>query len=152
MKTLDYNARFIELAGEINSAMPEYVAIKVADALNNAQKSVNGSRILILGIAYKKDINDVRESPALDIFRILERKGAELYYNDPYIAQFSEEHIKLSSTELAEDLLESMDCVVLVTNHSRYDYQWLVNHAKIFVDTRNVTKGLNDPNQAIVKL
>ncbi len=152
MKTLDYNARFIELAGEINSSMPEYVAVKVADALNNAQKSVKGSRILILGIAYKKDINDVRESPALDIFRILERKGANLYYNDPYIPKFFENEISLTSTELTEELLDSMDCIVLVTNHSCYDYQWTIDHSKIFVDTRNVTKSLADPNKVVVKL
>ena len=152
MKTLDYNARFIELAGEINASMPEYVVIKVTDALNKVRKSVNGARILILGIAYKKDINDLRESPALDIFRLLEHKGAELCYNDPYIPEFSEDAINLASKELSETLLESMDCVVLVTNHSSYDYQWLVDHSRIFVDTRNVTKGVNDPKQVVVKL
>ena len=152
MKTLDYNARFIELAGEINASMPEYVVIKVTDALNKVRKSVNGARILILGIAYKKDINDLRESPALDIFRLLEHKGAELCYNDPYISEFSEDAINLASKELSETLLESMDCVVLVTNHSSYDYQWLVDHSRIFVDTRNVTKGVNDPKQVVVKL
>ena len=152
MKTLDYNARFIELAGEINASMPEYVVIKVTDALNKVKKSVNGSRILMLGIAYKKDINDLRESPALDIFRLLEHKGAELCYNDPYIPEFSEDAINLTSKELSETLLESMDCVVLVTNHSSYDYQWLIDHSKIFVDTRNVTKGLIDPKQVVVKL
>jgi UDP-N-acetyl-D-glucosamine dehydrogenase len=152
MKTLDYRARFIELAGEINSSMPEYVVVKVVDALNARAKSVKGSRILILGIAYKKDINDVRESPALDVFRILERKGAVLCYNDPYIPEFSERPLKFSSTALSEQVLESMDCVVLVTNHTSYNYQWLVDHSKIFVDTRNATKGVADPNKVIVKL
>ncbi len=152
MKTLNYNARFIELAGEINAAMPEYVVSKVVDALNNAKKSVNGSRILIAGIAYKRDINDVRESPALDIFRILEHKGANLFYNDPYIPHFSEDDIDQSSTELSAELLDSMDCTVLVTNHSSYDYQWMIEHSKIFVDTRNVTNGLSDPNNVVVKL
>lgn len=152
MKTLDYNARFIELAGEINSSMPEYVVIKATDALNEQTKSVKGSHILILGIAYKKDISDVRESPALDIFRILERKGAILSYNDPYIPKFSEDKINLTSVELSEDLLESMDCTILVANHSSYDYQWLVDHSNIFVDTRNVTKNLADPEKVVVKL
>ena len=152
MKTLDYRARFIELAGEINSSMPEYVVMKVVDALNAQAKSVKGSRILILGIAYKKDINDVRESPALDVFRILERKGAVLCYNDPYIPEFSEGPLTFSSTTLSEHLLESMDCVVLVTNHTSYDYQWLVDHANIFVDTRNATKGVRDLRKVIVKV
>ncbi len=152
MKTLDYNARFIELAGEINSSMPEYVVAKVVDALNNAKKSVNGSRIMVLGIAYKKDINDVRESPALDIFRLLEKKGAELYYNDPFIPQFSEEEITQNSVDVSEELLEAMDCAVLITNHSCYDYQWIVDHCKILVDTRNVTKDLTDSNKVVVKL
>jgi UDP-N-acetyl-D-glucosamine dehydrogenase len=152
MKTLDYNARFIELAGEINSSMPEYVVIKATDALNEESKSVKNSHILILGIAYKRDISDVRESPALDIFRILEKKGAILRYNDPYIPEFTEENVSLTSVELSEELLESMDCVILVTNHSSYDYQWLVDHSKIFVDTRNVTRDLADPKKVVVKL
>ena len=152
MKTLDYNARFIELAGEMNASMPEYVVIKATDALNDRSKSVKGSRILVLGIAYKKDINDVRESPAIDILRLLERKGAILSYHDPYIPDFKEEHITLTSVELTKELLESMDCVILVANHSNYDYQWLINHSHIFVDTRNVTKGLNDLENVVVKL
>ncbi|PIE32266.1 UDP-N-acetyl-D-glucosamine dehydrogenase [candidate division KSB3 bacterium] len=152
MKTLNYNARFIELAGEINASMPDYVVAKVVDVLNNAQKSVKGSRILILGIAYKKDINDVRESPALDIFRLLEHKGAELYYNDPFIPQFSEDALTFKSSELSEDFLESMDCAVLVTNHSSYENQWLVDHSQIFIDTRNVTKNVVDSRSVIVKL
>ncbi len=152
MKTLNYNARFIELAGEINASMPDYVIAKVVDALNNAQKSVKGSRILILGIAYKKDINDVRESPALDIFKLLKQKGAELYYNDPFIPQFSEDTLIVTSSELSEDLLESMDCAVLATNHSSYDNQWLVDHSRIFIDTRNATKNVVDPGSVIVKL
>jgi len=152
MKTLDYNARFIELAGEINSSMPEYVVIKATDALNEQSKSVKGSRILILGIAYKRDINDVRESPALDIFRILEKKGAILSYNDPYIPEFSGDNSTLTSEEFSEELLESMDCVILVADHSSYDYQWLVDHSNIFVDTRNVTKDLADPKKVVVKL
>jgi len=152
MKTLDYKARFIELAGEINSSMPEYVVIKAMDALNEQSKSVKGSRILILGIAYKRDINDVRESPALDVFRLLERKGARLCYHDPYIPEFSEGNNTFSSVALSAELLESMDCVVLVTDHSAYDYPWLVDHSKIFVDTRNVTKGIADSRKVVVRL
>lgn len=152
MKTLDYRARFIELAGEINSGMPEYVVIKATDALNEQSKSVKGSRILILGIAYKKDIDDVRESPALDVFRLLEKKGAQLYYHDPYIPEFKEHDLAFKSVSLTQEFVESMDCLILVTNHSSYNYQWLVDHAKIFVDTRNVTKGLADPRQIVVKL
>jgi UDP-N-acetyl-D-glucosamine dehydrogenase len=152
MKTLNYNARFIELAGEINAAMPEYVVIKATDALNEQSKSVKGSRILILGIAYKKDINDVRESPALDILRLLKMKGAELWYNDPFIPEYKEEHLNLQSAELTEELLESMDCVILVSNHSSYEYQWIVDHSNIFVDTRNVTKGITAGDGVVIKL
>ena len=152
MKTLNYNARFIELAGDINSSMPEYVVEKVVNGLNEHQKSVKGSRVLILGIAYKRDIDDVRESPALDIINILERKGAELYYHDPFISQFSEDAMSLSSSELSAEFLESMDCAVLVTDHSAFDYQWLVDRSKIFVDTRNVTKDISDPQKVVVKL
>ena len=152
MKTLNYNARFIELAGEINASMPEYVVEKVVSALNEHQKSVKGSKVLILGIAYKRDINDVRESPALDIINLLEKKGAELYYHDPFIPQFSEETMSFSSSELNTVFLESMDCTVLVTDHSVFDYQWLVDTSKIFVDTRNVTKNISDPRNVVVKL
>ena len=152
MKTLNYNARFIELAGEINASMPEYVVNKVVDALNNLEKSVKGSRILLLGIAYKRDINDVRESPALDVFRILEKKGAIVCYNDPYIPNFAEDGIHVNSCPLSEDLLKSVDCIVLVTDHSAYDYQWLVDRSKIFVDTRNATKTVTDARHIIVRL
>jgi UDP-N-acetyl-D-glucosamine dehydrogenase len=152
MKTLDYNARFIELAGEINSAMPEYVVAKAIDALNEHSKSVKGSRILVLGIAYKKDINDVRESPALDILRILERKGAQLSYNDPFIPSCAEDPLNLLSVDLTDEVLESMDCVILVTNHSDYDYQRFVEHSKIFIDTRNVTKDIQAAKGVIIKL
>ena len=152
MKTLNYNARFIELAGEINASMPEYVVNKVVDALNAVEKSVKGSRILMLGIAYKRDINDVRESPALDIFRILERKGAHLCYNDPHIPAFAEDGLSITSCELTAERLESSDCVVLVTDHSCYDYQWLVDHSKIFVDTRNAARHVNDSRGVIVTL
>jgi UDP-N-acetyl-D-glucosamine dehydrogenase len=152
MKTLNYNARFIELAGEINAFMPEHVAAKVVHALNDHSKSVKGSRILVLGIAYKRDINDVRESPALDILRLLETRSARLFYNDPYIPEFSKDDVSWTSVDLTEEFVNSMDCIVLVTNHSAYDYQWLVEHAKIFIDTRNVTKDLADPRQVVIKL
>lgn len=152
MKTLNYNARFIELAGEINAAMPEYVVDKVTDALNAAVKSVNTARILVLGIAYKKDIDDVRESPALDIMRLLDRKGAALHYHDPFIPTCTEEPFDLASVALSAELLESMDCVILVTNHSQYDARWLVEHSKIFVDTRNVTKDVPAGDHPVIKL
>ena len=152
MKTLNYNARFIELAGEINAGMPEYVVEKVTDALNDHAKSVNKSRILVLGIAYKKDIDDVRESPALDILRVLKKKGAELHYHDPFIPECKEEPFDLTSVELSAELLQSMDCVILVTNHSEYDAQWLVEHSAIFIDTRNVTKDVETAGRVVIKL
>ncbi len=140
LKAVNYNARFIELASEINTQMPNYVVSKVTDALNSVQKSVKGSRIMVLGAAYKKDISDVRESPALDIIKLLLAKGALLDYNDPYVPDLHEEGIELSSAPW-EGRLGEYDCVVVVTDHGCYDYARLVAEAKLVVDTRNATRG-----------
>lgn len=140
LKTLNYTARFIELASEINSQMPEYVVDKVADALNEQAKPVKGSKILILGVAYKPNVGDVRESPALDIIHLLEQKGAAVSYNDPYIFQLHEEGINLASVELSDERLETADCVVIVTNHDKYDWEKIVTSAPLIVDTRNAIK------------
>jgi UDP-N-acetyl-D-glucosamine dehydrogenase len=141
LKTLNYRARFIELAGEINSEMPEYVCEKVAEALNEREKSVKGSRVLILGVTYKKDIDDVRESPALDILKILERRGARVGYNDPFVPE-----LQLNGTHMrSEDLLAGVrgaDVVVIVTDHTSYPYPEIVEAATVIVDTRNATRGI----------
>ena len=151
LKTLDYKARFIELASEINTNMPYYVVNKVADALNSFQKSVNGSRILVLGIGYKRDIDDIRESPALDIIQLLQEKSARVFYHDPYIHQF-DEGLGVKYTPLEEKIVREVDCVVIVTDHSQYDYQWLVDNARLVIDTRNATKGVQNGQEKIVKL
>lgn len=151
LKILNYNARFIQLASEINTDMPHYVVNKVFDALNLKEKSVKGSRILILGTAYKKDIGDVRESPSIDIIKFLQEKGGIISYNDPYIPNLHEENLELSSVELGDySILADFDCTVIATNHSSYDYKKIVEKSDIVVDTRNATKGIN--SDKIVKL
>jgi UDP-N-acetyl-D-glucosamine dehydrogenase len=141
LKTLNYRARFIELAGEINSGMPEYVCSRVTDALNGRQKSVKGSRILVLGVSYKRDIDDVRESPALDVIRILESRGGIVAYNDPHVPCLKLDGQTLQSVELFAGIQEA-DLVVIVTNHSAYPYPQIVEAARQVLDTRNATKGI----------
>jgi UDP-N-acetyl-D-glucosamine dehydrogenase len=149
MKTLNYRARFIELAGEVNSAMPEYVCEVVADALNEREKSVKGSGILIVGVTYKRDIEDVRESPSLDIIKILEGKGARVSYNDPYVPELHLDHTVMRSQDLLPSV-RTADVVVIVTDHSAYPYREIVEAAAVIVDTRNATKGIVSPK--IVKI
>ena len=141
MKALNYNARFIELAGEINSAMPEYVVELVGEGLNRQKKSINGSKILILGVAYKKDIDDVRESTALDIMKILERKGALIDYHDPYVPVIDWNGQHKKSITISPDIVTLVDAVIIVTNHSSFDYGMIQKSAKLVVDTRNAIKG-----------
>jgi UDP-N-acetyl-D-glucosamine dehydrogenase len=140
LKAVNYNARFIELASEINTQMPQYVVRKVADALNSVQRSVNGSSILVLGAAYKKNISDVRESPALDIIKLLQEKGARVEYNDPYVPDLHHEGVELTSVAY-EDRLPEFDCIVITTDHSVYDYARIGAEARLIVDTRNATRG-----------
>ena len=149
LKTLNYRARFIELAGEINSGMPEHVCKLVAEALNDREKSVKGSRVLVLGVSYKRDVEDVRESPALDILKILERKGARVSYNDPYVPELQLDSTVMRSQELLP-AVRSADVVVIVTDHSAYPYREIVEAAPVVVDTRNATKGIRSPK--IVKI
>jgi UDP-N-acetyl-D-glucosamine dehydrogenase len=138
LKTLNYNARFIELASEINTNMPVVVVEKVAHALNDDTRSVKGSRVLVLGVAYKKDVDDVRESPALDIISLLEKRGAQVAYNDPYIPRVRlEGEAHMASADYSDALLEQADCVVIVTDHSSYDWQHVIDHSRLVVDTRN---------------
>jgi UDP-N-acetyl-D-glucosamine dehydrogenase len=137
MRTLNYKTRFIDLASEINSQMPAYVVEKVALALNDERKPVNGSRVLVVGVAYKPDIDDIRESPALDVIRLLEQGGAEVVFHDPHIASFREDGHVRSGVDLTADELRRADAVVIVTNHRAVDYQMLMDHASLVVDSRN---------------
>jgi len=152
LKTLNYYARFIELAGDINSSMPYYVLGKVGEVLNGVEKSLKGSQILCLGVAYKRDIGDIRESPALDVLKLLISKGAQVRYNDPYVPKLALNGYTLQSQELDEELLEGTDCVVIVTDHSSYDYNWIVEHSRLVVDTRNATRGIEEGKEKVTKI
>jgi UDP-N-acetyl-D-glucosamine dehydrogenase len=145
-KEWDFQTRFIELAGEINANMPYHVVNSVATALNARKKTLNGSRVLVLGVAYKKDIDDLRESPSLTIIELLQNSGAEVEYNDPYIplvGRGRKYNLQMHSTPL--DHLEKYDCVLIVTNHSNYDYREIVEKSKLVVDSRNATRGITSP-------
>jgi UDP-N-acetyl-D-glucosamine dehydrogenase len=152
MRTLNYKTRFIDLAGEINSEMPAVVVRKVAQALNEEKKAVNGSRVLVLGVAYKKNIDDMRESPALDVIRLLESQGAEVFYHDPFVPKFKEDGHEHTSVALTDKELSSADAVVIVTDHSSVDYQRVVDLAAVVVDTRNATAKLTKGKGKIVSL
>jgi UDP-N-acetyl-D-glucosamine dehydrogenase len=153
-KEYDFTTRFIQLAGEINVSVPYYVVSKIMDALNERRKSIKGANILILGVAYKKDVDDARESPALAIMDILRKKGASVLYHDPYIPvlpSFRKYHFRLESSPLTEGLLRRMDAVVVVTDHTPLDYRWVTKHSPLVVDTRNVSKDLKAFSKKIVK-
>ena len=139
MRTLDYKARFIELASEINASMPEYVVDLVSDGLNGMSKSINGSNILLLGMAYKPDIDDVRESPALDVYSLLEAKGAKVSFHDPYVSEIKFDSRMEQTIDLDHSSLDQYDCVVITTNHSEYDIKAIVYGSALVVDTRNAT-------------
>jgi UDP-N-acetyl-D-glucosamine dehydrogenase len=150
------STRFIELAGEINTAMPAYVVGKVTDALNERGKPVKGSHILLLGMAYKKDVDDPRESPGFELLDLLLKKGAVVQYNDPHIPVLPKmrhwPHLQpLHSLPLTADTLAAQDCVLIVTDHSAYDYPWIVEHSRLVVDTRNATRHVTRGREKIVK-
>jgi UDP-N-acetyl-D-glucosamine dehydrogenase len=138
MRTLNYKTRFIELAGELNAEMPEYWVTKVADGLNDLGKAVRGSKILVVGVAYKKDIDDIRESPALDVIKLLEQRGAQVSYHDPHIASLHEDKLDLKSVPLTAEALKQADCVIIVTDHTGVDYHLVAKSARLVVDTRHV--------------
>jgi UDP-N-acetyl-D-glucosamine dehydrogenase len=152
MRTLNYKTRFIDLASEINSEMPAMVAEKVSRALNDDRKSVNGSRVLVLGVAYKRDVDDVRESPALDVIRLLELDGADVVYHDPYVPVIREDGHARMGVELTDKELERADAVVIITDHSSVDYQRVLDLASVIVDTRNVTARLTSAKGRIISL
>ena len=142
-KEYDFQARFIELAGEVNTHMPYHVVSSVAGALNRHKKALNGSKVLVLGVAYKKDIDDLRESPALTIIEALQKEGAEVSYNDPYFAFVGQgRRYKLNMKCAPLEDLGQYDCVLIVTDHSDYDYQRIVHEARLVVDSRNATRGI----------
>ncbi len=149
----DFTTRFIELAGEINITMPYYVVRKTVDALNKKGKSIKGARVLVLGAAYKKDVDDIRESPAVKIISLLQEKEAEVYYHDPFIPVIEGMRnypgFVMESVDLNEEVLENVDCVVVVTDHSSYDFDWILEKSILIVDTRNVFKEYN--NAKIIK-
>jgi UDP-N-acetyl-D-glucosamine dehydrogenase len=146
------NTRFIELAGEVNTSMPRHVVGRVADALNDEAKSIKGSHVLVLGVAYKKDVDDPRESPAFEIMEQLQRRGAHVHYNDPHVPvlpAMRHHTIRLHSEPLTPELLAAQDCVVIVTDHSAYKCEWILRHSRLVVDTRNATDGI-DPGECRV--
>jgi len=153
MKSLNYKIRFIDLAAEINTAMPEYVIQNVSNGLNHHKKSINGSSVLLIGMAYKKNIEDLRESPSIDIYNLLVEKGAKVNYHDPYCPIVKVDgNSELKSKKLTEKLLRNSDVVVITTDHSNIDYQFIVDNAKLVVDTRNVTKKLKHTKNEVLKL
>ena len=141
MRTLNYRTRFIELAGEINAAMPEYWVARAVDRLNEQSKAVRGSHTLVLGVAYKKNIDDIRESPALDVIRLLRRHGAIVEYHDPHVPGLKDDDLELKSVPLTPEVLKGADCVLIVTDHSDVDYGLVARHARVVVDTRNALAG-----------
>jgi len=152
MKALNFTARFIELATEINGHMPEYVASKVAGLLNEDRLPVNGSNILVLGVAYKPDVSDMRESPALDVIRLLLQKGGRVTYHDPHVLELNLDGATLKSVDLSDDALSTADLVVIVTNHASIDYRRVVAKARRIYDTRNATKDVREFREKIRKL
>jgi UDP-N-acetyl-D-glucosamine dehydrogenase len=149
-KLAGFEARFIELAGQINGQMPEYVVEKITDALNEQEKSVNGSKILVLGVSYKANIDDIRESPALDIIGLLQRKGAKVVYHDPFVLKTHPELTGVDSIELTPEALKTCACAAIITGHRDIDYETVLANVPVVVDTRNVLKG--HKSDKIVKL
>ena len=152
LKALNFQARFIGLAAEINGMMPSVVTTLVGEGLNRFSKSIRGSKVLILGVAYKKNVSDCRESPALDVMRMLIEKGAILSYNDPFVTTLRMNGNTLKSVELTSTNIESQDCIIILTDHSTYDFRRIIDASKLVVDTRNATKDLQQFKDKIIKL
>ena len=152
LKSLNYSARFIELASEINTGMPRFAVSKIQDGLNLQKKALNGSKVLILGVAYKPDIDDLRESPALDVILYLQQKGAEVSFHDPYIPSIDHEGIQLESVKDLNKAIKNADCVAIITNHDSYDYASILRDAALIVDTRNALGALGKNNPKVVRL
>ena len=142
----DFHTRFIELAADINERMPYYVTSRIMEVLNSRGKSLKGAKVLVLGVAYKKDVGDARESPSLKLIHLLGEKGANVEYNDPYIPRVQLGQDTLVSVELAEQYLSSVDCIIIATAHSCYDYQYIMSKANLIFDARGITRGLEADN------
>jgi UDP-N-acetyl-D-glucosamine dehydrogenase len=138
MRTLNYTARFIQLAEEVNASMPAYWVNKVVEALNDVRKALKGSQVLVLGVTYKPNIDDLRESPALDVIKLLEARGALASFHDPFVTSLAHEGLNTPWVELTAERLAASDCVLIVTNHARYDWAWVQRHAPLMVDSRHV--------------
>jgi UDP-N-acetyl-D-glucosamine dehydrogenase len=136
-----FECRFIELAGQVNGSMPEYVVQRIADALNSVQKPINGSRIHIFGVAYKRDVNDMRESPALDVLELLLKRGGNVTYTDPYVPTFVQGGRTMRTVDFDKALSDGCDCAVICTDHSSFDYKRLGETMPLIVDTRNALRG-----------
>jgi len=150
----DFPTKFIELAGEVNTAMPYYVVQRVMDGLNSRKKTLNGAKVLLLGMAYKKDVDDPRESPSFKLMELLQEKGADVQYNDPHIPKIKpgrKYSYNMESTPLTEEILANMDCVLIATDHSAYDYQFILDHSEMVVDTRNACNGLEGVAEKVIQ-
>jgi UDP-N-acetyl-D-glucosamine dehydrogenase len=152
LKSLNYTARFIEVADQVNMSMPHYVVTLVQDALNEDGKALKGARVLVLGAAYKKDIDDLRESPALDVMVTLLARHAAVNYHDPYVPQVRLDGHTLHSVPLTAEALTQADCVVIITDHSVFDWAWIAQQAGLIVDTRNALKAVSGSTARIVKI
>jgi UDP-N-acetyl-D-glucosamine dehydrogenase len=147
-----FETRFIALADDINRNMPHHVLSRIADALNERSRSVRGARVLVLGVTYKRDVNDVRESPALEVIKLLIGKGAAVEYSDPYVRELAVEDLKLVSVPLTPEVLATPDCVVIVTDHRAFDYELIARSARLVVDVRNALRDVRGPRDTIVRL
>jgi UDP-N-acetyl-D-glucosamine dehydrogenase len=152
LRSLNYNARFIDLASEINTQMPRFVHRKIQDALNAVKKPLNGATVLLLGVAYKPNVDDMRESPALDVIHLLQASGAQVSYHDPYVPAFDHDGLAMRSIENLIETITAVDCVVITTNHRDYDYAAILNAANLIVDTRNGLGELGINNPKVVRL
>lgn len=152
LKTLNYTARFVELASEVNTSMPDYVVELVTDALNQERKAVNGSRVVVIGVAYKANVSDVRESPALDVIELIRGRGAEIVFHDPYVPSIRTPHGTMESQPLTDELLTSADVVVITAAHSSIDWRRVAALAPAIVDTRNATRAVEAPKARILKI
>jgi UDP-N-acetyl-D-glucosamine dehydrogenase len=147
-----YKARFIALADDINRSMPQYVVELLSDGLNNREKCLKGADILIVGVAYKRGVGDVRESPAIDVINELQRKGARVRYTDPFVSSLAHEGLEVQRVALTAEVLGECDAAVILTDHQEFDYHTIVQHADLIIDGRNATRGMTIPEHKVIRL